>query len=229
MDNRQSVNYILEEAPKTIPVETLRTLAFNAPKSVCFVDTENSSGSAGLYLFKGIAGQHNCLISCHHVLPPEQVFNKKTLFNFEGSEKFSIQPEWVAQIYSKPQESGDFTVVELTQVAIDHLISQGAVFLNISWPRVDDQFVIFQYPNEKLSFGHGSIQAIDSFTLGYYAASDFGSSGSALILWNGDAIGIHRGRLNPIQHKSFGNMKVATSIQYIRDVIFAEQSSNSFE
>ena len=140
MGGRQSVNHILENAPQPIPLAKLKFLAENAPKSICHVETETGTGSAGLYCFKEIIGTYYVFITCQHVLAPNQVVSAK--FHFEGFEKFKLQSNWIGHISSQPKENGDFTVIELKQAAINFLIYKGATFLKFTSPRTEDQIII---------------------------------------------------------------------------------------
>ena len=81
MGGRQSLNH---ENAQPVPLTKLKSFAENAPKSICLVETQTSTGSAGLYYFKSIIGTYNVLITCHHVLSPDQVLSAK--FHFEGFE-----------------------------------------------------------------------------------------------------------------------------------------------
>lgn len=220
MDNQLSVNSILEFSPKSIPIEISNVLAVNGLKSICFVETKSMKGFAGLYLFQGIERTHHCLLTCYHVLPPEQVHNTESTFKFEGSDTFNLRSEWVAQIHSNSKRAGDYIIIEFTQVGIDQLISKGAIFLKICSPKIGDQFVLLQCINGKLSFGYGVIQDIKGYYLEYYEPSKGSISGSPLILLNGEAIGMnrcgddigtHRHRANEL----FGSPKSAVNIQEI--------------
>lgn len=221
MGNQQSAHSILDSSPNTIPVEVLRIQAVNALKSMCFVETKSSiKGSAGLYIFQGTNRIHHCLITCHQVLPPEHVLSKQTTFKFDGCETFTMRFEWVSQIYSKSKRTGDYTIVEITQVGVDLFKSRGAVFLKVCSPKISDQFVFFQYKNRKLIFGHGSIQNINGSFLEYIDSSKVGISGSPLILMNGDAIGIHRGSENDL----LGSKNLAICIQHIsKEFLFSNE------
>ena len=199
---------------KPIPLLKAAKLTKKALKSVCIVETEEISGSAGFYFFESTSGTRHCLISCHHLLPPEQVLTATFQFKWH---KFSLKEDWIGQVSFKPKFEGDFIVIELKSKAINILKSIGVSFLKVSGPQTGDQFLIIQYPDKDLCLGHGSIQAIRGFSLEYYAPTAFGSSGSPLLRLSGEAIGVHRGRYQDDSHSlpALGPRKVATCLTEI--------------
>ena len=199
--------------PRPIPESKVKYLTKLASKSVCIVETEENVGSAGFYVFEATSGTRFCLISCHHVLSPEQVLT--ATFQVKGYNKFSLKKDWIGQISFKPKLLGDFTVVELMSKAINILKKIGVTFLRVSETQTGDQFIIIQYLNMELCLGQGSILAITGFSFEYYAPTDYGSSGSPLLRWSGEAIGVHRGRSSLLYEQGIGPKKVATCLTKI--------------
>ena len=96
---------------------------------------------------------------------------------------------------------GDYIAVQLKPAAVAFFEAKRLEFLKVaSLPKVDDQIVVFDYgnpedqENPEVSFGQGAIQDIRGYTLEYHVPADAGTSGSPLVMWTGEAIGIHHSR-----------------------------------
>ena len=70
---------------------------------------------------------------------------------------------------------------------------------------------MIQYPNGVFSHSQGVISSITDLRIDYELGSDLGSSGSPILTWKFEAIGLHCG--------SYENttLKLATQLQLIRD------------
>ena len=166
------------------------------PKSICFIDGRNEIGTGALYEMDEIP-KYRCLVTCFHVLSTDYISEAK--IKFKGCDHFKLKPEWIGRKSLKPRGEGDYMAIELKPAAVAFLEKQGLKFLKVSSTKVDDQIIVYGYPDAKLEnpvlyFGHGCIESINDFSLSYYAAAGPGSSVSPLVLWTRKAIGIHRSR-----------------------------------
>lgn len=195
MGNTKSIKReIPEKAAKRIPKKKFDELSSCLPKSVCFIDGEDSIGTGSLCEIEDVTHYH-CIITCWHVIAPHYIFEAK--FKFEGSPYFKLLPEWVGATSYKPQGQGDYIAIELKQAAVAFIKENGLRFLTVKQPQVDEQVVVFGYgeadiTNPEMDIGYGAIQSINGFTLKYYAATAPGTSGSPLVQWTGEAIGYRR-------------------------------------
>ena len=231
MDERSSVlNEILESKP--IPNKLLKQFIKRLPKSVCFIETEKVMGTGAILEIKENP-KYCCLVTCFHVLSPEFVCN--SLIKFERCEKFTLKPEWIVRISFKPKGKGDYMAIVLQPEAVTFLENQNLVFLKVC--RADKflkvksansndnvrHIIVMGYheaenDNPEMSTGYGSISSINGFTIEYSAATAEGGSGSPLILWSGEVIGIHRSRhCNP-----GSNERYATNLTEIQDNLFLD-------
>ena len=231
--NSQS-NEILENAPKPIPKKTFDQLSQNLSKSICFIDGKNEIGTGAIYKIEKIS-KICCIITCFHVLSPEYLFD--AIIKFEGFDRFKFKPEWVGHTSFRPKGEGDYLAIELKPAGVKFLEDKGLLFLNVNSARFDDQIVVIGYAdanfkNSEMSVGVGAIQTTDEliskgFALEYYAATGPGTSGSPLVLWSGEAIGIHRSReekraASKAVLKSAGSRRFATSLAEIKKNILLD-------
>ena len=198
MAHQSSTRFILENAPLQIPKRTLDQLSAALPRSLCFIRGTQVVGTGAIYRLEANRTYH-FLMTCFHVLSPDDV--EKARFRFEGCAPFALKPEWIGAKCFRPVGHGDYLAVELKPAAVAFIEAKGLAFLNVKAPRVDDQIVVFGYgipelDDPEMTFGHGAIQAIRGYTLDYYVAAGSGTSGSPLVLWSGEAIGIHHSREN---------------------------------
>ena len=160
------------------------------------------------------------------VLSPQCVSEAQS--KFEGCEQFTLKPEWIVRISYKPEGKGDYLAVVLQPEAVTFLEKQNLIFLKVKSAKAEDQIIVMGYPddetdNPKMSSGYGSVHTIDGFTIIYCAATADGSSGSPLVLWTGEAIGIHRSQYKkddtPIVESP---PRYATSLAEIKENLFLD-------
>ena len=235
MGNKTShLKEILENAPKPIPKKTFDQLSQNLPKSICFIEGKNEIGTGAIFKIEEIP-KFYCIITCFHVLSPKYLF--EAIIKFEGFDRFKLKPEWIGRMSFRPKREGDYLAIELKPAGVKFLEDKGLIFLKVNSAKFDDQIVVIGYANASLenpemSVGVGAIQTTDEliskgFTLEYYAATGLGTSGSPLVLWSGEAIGIHRSREDErAASKAFlnaaGSRRFATSLAEIKKNILLD-------
>lgn len=116
------------------------------------------------------------------------------------------------QVCSESKRTEDYTINELTPVAIDLLKSEGAIFLKVNLLQITFQFVFFLDNMKKLLFGYDTIQNIKSNILEYNNFSEVSISGSLLILMNGEAICMHHDREDIYAHQSLGSKIISFNL-----------------
>ena len=202
MGNKNSqLNELLENAPKPIPKKTFDQLSQNLTKSICFIEGKNEIGTGAIYKIEEIP-KFCCIITCFHVLSQEYLFD--AIIKFERIDRFKLKPEWIGRVSFRQKNEGDYLAIELKPAGVKFLEDKGLIFLKVNSAKCDDQIVVIGYgdanlENPEMSVGVGAIQTADEliskgFALEYYAATGPGTSGSPLVLWSGEAIGIHRSR-----------------------------------
>lgn len=89
--------------------------------------------------------------------------------------------------------------------------------------------MIIQFPNGVRSFDHGHIEEIIENQLFYHIGGDHGSSGSPVMLWSGEAIGMHTKRIADSEvnnSENAGPKRIGTSMYSIVQFFFQQQVSN---
>lgn len=235
MGNTNSNTKILEFASKGIPIKKLNEQCSTISKSIFFIrtlDEEDCSGMGSLLEFIGEDIYH-CIVTCSHVIQPNNIFEAE--FKFGGSPYFKLKREWIGSQCFKLKGQGDFIAIELKPVGVDLIIKNGLKFMTVKQPKVGDEVLVFvnsdsNVTNPELNFQCGAIQHINDYTLEFSARLKPYSSGSPLVLWTGEAVGIHIGRAqknNDLLENS-GFLHYATSLQEISKHLMMEIKNKKY-
>ena len=165
------------------------------------------------------------LITSHHNLPvTDASLLCRSDIIFGGICKIVLKPEDIACVSTNKEL--DATVIELTDQCVAFLKKCGFNFLKVTNARLGDQVAILQlYPNAEYAFDKGAIHEINDWRLYSYIACDVGSSGSPLLLWDVQAVGLIRNENYDSAQRAQGSLRVATSLPDI--VAFHLVSRNS--
>ena len=190
-----------------LPIE-IDPYAANISKSLCFIKTQNTSGSGFLIkLFKGTQ-DFFCLMTCEHVIKREMVNQRKTIKFYYDSLNAKLK-----EIVLNPNERliKDFRNLNEIKYSIDAIVIEILPEDNIPkefflLPDIksiynfnnleNEKIAIIQYPKGKLSYAYGKIKQIykDRYEFSHLASTNDGSSGSPIFLKDSiQVIGIHRG------------------------------------
>lgn len=218
----------VEQPTYYVPVELNIKLFDIGKRSTCLVippqqniDNQHDStreaqvllGTAGLYQFYP---HLYILMTNHHVLPTiDMRIIQQVKFKFEHAALGQIQLkkediEFV--VTSPPNIEYDATIIELKESFAQSLIDRGAEFLKIKVgePKQGERIAMLQYPKQVFCHAQGIIESVEEIQINYHLASDLGSSGSPILTWDFEAIGLHRGSY---ENTTFG---LATRLALIR-------------
>ena len=208
--------------------------------STCKIKIESVGSGTGFLIDLEDIGKG--LITCYHVLDIETLKNKKRIkfvFNTQSKELNLKWDKYIRFIFT--DETLDITFIELFEEDFDFEIC----FLKYS---IIDNFknkniLIFQHPaGAEISYAEGQTLDMTNNTINHNVSTLPGSSGSALILKNGEnrVIGIHKSgnsysRLNqatPFTTGLIEKIKDFKTYSYFNDKIFpcikCEQIRNKF-
>lgn len=196
----------INECGYYVPIPTVYNLLDNAKFSVALLrvpplppNLNPAQGTISLYeIAKDIFG----LITNNHMIPKTDIeLICAAYINFEGFGRLILSHNDIVCVTT--DKVLDATVIELAEQCVALLKQRGAKFLKIASARLADQVAMVQYPNGVYSFDKGIIHDIRGSVLHYYLGSNFGSSGSPILLWNFQdkqtdftikAIGLHKQR-----------------------------------
>lgn len=224
MESKKRKLQEIDNAPKPIPLDLLRKHTVTLPKSICLIKCENKIGTGILIKIESLASVY-CLITSINVFSPiSHIF--AAIIKFEECDYFRLELEWIVIESLKPLGQGDYFAIELKEKAVVFLEAKGLCFLKLREPKIGEQILVVGYsdddisnPNPKLVFAHGVIQTIIGCTISYNAATAPSTSGSPLILWSGEAIGVCRlikDEYSVHSHTAVGSQRFATSLAEIR-------------
>ena len=190
-----------------LPIEIDPYVA-NVSKSLCFIQTQSSSGSGFLIkLFKGTQ-DFFCLITCEHVIKREMVNQRQTInffydsLNAKQKEIILNLDERLIQDFRESNElicNIDAIVIEI--LPEDNITEEYFLLPDIrsiyNFVNLENQEIaIIQYPKGKLSYAYGKIKEvyINKYEFSHSASTNYGSSGSPIFLKDSiQVIGIHKG------------------------------------
>ena len=181
----------------------------NVSKSLCFIKTQNTSGSGFLIkLFKGTQ-DFFCLMTCEHVIKKEMVNQRKTISFFYDSINAKLK-----EIILNPDERfRNLNINEmeynLNAIAIEILPKDDIPKEYFLLPDIkniynfnnlkNENVLIIQYPKGQLSYAYGKIKEINKikYEFSHLVSTNVGSSGSPIFLKDSiQVIGIHRGGIS---------------------------------
>ena len=198
-----------------VPISTLQNLLDNAKTSVGLLrvpsmppDLCPPQGTISLYkISKNIFG----LITNNHMMPrTDNEFICGSYINFEGFGRLVLSNEDIECVTTN--EELDATIIELTEQCVALLTQRGAKFLEIASARLQDQVAMVHHSNDVFAFDKGIVHDIKDNILYYYLGGDFESSGSPILLWNLQAIGLHRHSNRKKSHTILGAIRIATHL-----------------
>ena len=218
-DTSQDKSKIKEETFfKEQPIIEIDPCIANISKSLCFIQTESTSGSGFLIkLFKGTQ-DFFCLITCEHVVKREMVIQRQTINFFYDSleqrpKQIVLNPnERLIQDFRNPnlkEKEYDIDAIVIEILPKDYISKEyflkpdiGSIhnFINLE----KEEIAIIQYPKGKLSYTYGKIKKIykNKYEFAHLASTKEGSSGSPIFLKDStQVIGIHKGGAS---NKNFG-------------------------
>ena len=192
-----------------IPIK-LDPCVVKVSKSLCFIQTQSSSGSGFLIrLFKGTQ-DFFCLMTCEHVIKREMVNQRKTIkFYYNGQKpklkEIVLNPdERLIQDFRNPnldemEYDIDAIVIEILpkdNISEKYFLSPDIRSISNFNKLEGKTIAIIQYPKGELSYDYGEIKEIykNRYEFAHLVSTDEGSSGSPILLKNSiQVIGIHRG------------------------------------
>ena len=130
--------------------------------------------------------------------------------NFEGFGRLVLSNEDIECVTTN--EELDATIIELSEQCVTLLTQRGAKFLEIASARLEDKVAMVHHPNDVFAFDKGIVHDIKDSIIYYYLNGDFGSSGAPILLWNLQAIGLHRHSYRKKSHTILGAIRIATHL-----------------
>ena len=172
----------------------------NVSKSLCFIQTPNTSGSGFLIkLFKGTQ-DFFCLMTCEHVIKREMVNQRKTIkFYYNGQKpklkEIVLNPdERLIQDFRNPnldemEYDIDAIVIEILpkdNISEKYFLSPDIRSISNFNKLEGKTIAIIQYPKGELSYDYGEIKEIykNGHEFSHLVSTDEGSSGSPILLKN---------------------------------------------
>ena len=219
----------IKECDYYVPVEKVENLLANSKFSVGHLITAEAippndcpiQGTISMYeMTNDIFG----LMTNNHVMPRIDLqFVCGSTINFKGFGQLVLTPDDIRCVTTS--EELDATVIELKERCVSALKQRCAQFLKITSAQLNHQVAMVQYPYGLFCYDKGVIHEIIGKDLHYYIASDFGSSGSPILLWDLHAIGLHIGQDPNADKEIHGSMRIATHLPDI--VTFHLEKRNS--
>ena len=154
----------------------------------------NQQGTGAFYeALDGKAIMHPMFITCNHVLSTSSR-NEITNVIFESEanlslNRFQLKKEQIFRCWTN--FILDVTIIELTATGEQFLREIGGKFIQIGQPKLDDRIALFQFPKGEFKFANGTILEMKNSKIMYRIATGRGSSGSPILNWNCEAVGIH--------------------------------------
>ena len=139
--------------------------------------------------------KHVLFMSCQHILFTTSR-NEILKVTFESEaiptlNRFHFEKEHILYSTVWSNHDLDATVIELTPKGEQYFRRNQVEFIKIGYPENDGRIAIFQYPEGKFKFANGKIIQIHDSKIMYRVATACGSSGSPLLNWNCEAVGMH--------------------------------------
>ena len=209
------------EAAYNVPVPLVRAILSIAEASVCNLNTAprgdivGIQGSAGFYELKQNVW---AIITNNHVVQftdNEFICGIHLTFDLHGGFSLKIRAEYLEHVTTSPYL--DATTIEITEEFMIKLKRLGANFLKVKPAEAKQKVALISYPQGIFKFDKGVIETVEGFTLSYYMAGDYGSSGAPILTWDFFAVGIHKWRGLDSGQASLGEIRVGTSLLEITE------------
>ena len=216
--------------------------AFNIGKSTVKIEinigNENSIGSGFFLKFERNNKIFHCLMTNQHVITSDFVKSKEEiLIKYENEKHFlSLKLDEEERIIICFQELLHLDITMIEMIPKDKIDDSYFLTQNIN-PQFNSEIKIqvVQYPfGNNLSFSEGNICGIDCYNKYYFyhnASTEFGSSGSPIVLENDDKVfAIHKGFDNNRRYNVgiFIGTIVEIMQEYKRNGIFKEYYENGY-
>lgn len=217
------------EGATAIPVQVLAFLLEFLKPSICKVAVKNSQGTGSLVAFPlHDTSFAKSFVTCSHVLGSNdrfEIYNAKLQFEVEQMKLIRIRPEWILHVWNSSEQFFDATIIEFNSLGVDEMEKRGAKFLKITKPEIGQQVIMLQYPNGVYSLDGNHIEEINGYEIMYHLGADNGSSGSPLVTYGGDVVGVHRRRdesrqrpLNdPLPYRRYGSHILKLKDAYLKE------------
>ena len=205
---------------RKIPVKVI----YKYSKSICklTVEGKNISGTGFFMCLYDKQKKMNCLITNYHVISQDLIDSKKYIYiqlenNIERKIKLEAEKRFI-KCFKKPK---DITIIEI--IDNDYIINMDILFLSYDLNYLSGysqyhnaDIFILQHPlGKETEFAPGKITVIEGYEFKHSAETDFGSSGSPVILYGNyedlKVIGIHK------EYDKKDNHGIGTFIGEIRD------------
>jgi hypothetical protein len=205
------------EAAYAVSVPKMKEIISTAETSVCILNTPprgdfvGIQGSAGLYELKQSLW---AIISNNHVVEFTDykfICGITLTFELHGGFSLKLRAEYIEHVTTS--HFLDATIIEITNEFMLKLERLGLNFLKVKPAEVKQKVALISYPKGEFSIDKGVIETVEGFTLKYYMAGDFGSSGAPIMTWDFFAVGIHKWR----GRDSLGEIRVGTSLLEITE------------
>ena len=172
-----------------------------ASKSICKIITPEGQGSGFLIKLFKRNEDFFCLMTNEHVIKKFMI-DKEDIINIYYNEeksniKISLNPnERIIEIFT--HIGIDLSVVEIlfTDLISTKFFLTPSIYYMENYAKLKYQNItIIQFPKGKFGFSNGKIEDIEIYKFSYSASTDYGSSGSPILLRDTTkVIGIHSGR-----------------------------------
>ena len=230
------INQALFSKNKIIDLEKAYNIAKCTVKIEINIGNNNSKGSGFFLKFERNNKKFYCLMTNQHVITSNFIKDKKEVLIKYENEKHSLslkldEEERIIICFKKVL---DLDVIMIEIILKDKIDDSFFLTPNIN-PQFDSEIMIqtVQYPfGNNLSFSKGNIYGIDCYNKYYFyhdASTQFGSSGSPIVLENDDKVfAIHKGFDNKRRYNVgiFIGTIVEIMQEYKRNGIFKEYYEN---
>ncbi len=197
----------IEEHGKPIPFNKIDDIKQIGKNSICKIkyyekNNDKYYSGTGFFFQQNISKiqfyQKYFLMTNNHVLN-EDFFknNNKLLIEFKNKDRQIPLNNRIKYT----NEKLDFTIIEILKIdsffdEIDFLTIDGNIMDNNSEKYyIKNDIFIFQFPKGELSFDKAEIKSINDYIIKHSVSTDYGSSGSPILLFNNfKIIGIHNKR-----------------------------------
>ena len=195
------INQALFSKNKIIDLEKAYNIAKCTVKIEINIGNNNSKGSGFFLKFERNNKKFYCLMTNQHVITSNFIKDKKEiLIKYEnGKHSLSLKLDEEERIIICFKKVLDLDVIMIEIILKDKIDDSFFLTPNIN-PQFDSEIMIqtVQYPfGNNLSFSKGNIYGIDCYNKYYFyhdASTQFGSSGSPIVLENDDKVfAIHKG------------------------------------
>ena len=171
-------------------------------------DTVGLQGSADLY---ELAAGVFTIATNNHVIPiTDAHFLVNTVFTFDGLGQIRLSDEEIK--FCSTNGEIDATVIELTDACVKRLQQFGAKFSRVTTASGDDK-----YPEGEFCIDKRAIHEIKDNDVYYNLGGTLDSNGSAILLWDYRAIGMHKPSGTSIENRALvpisnGNRLLAIAV-----------------